>query len=195
MVNFSIITPWLPPRESIKQNMEYVNAQSYPYWEHLISIDRLGYDNAISASDDRRHIIPCGIEHKNWGNACRHNLWEKASGDWIIYLDDDDILYPNALETIAQAIESSPNKDWGYFAIMLGAGKFFHNPPGGGLITGGQVFHRKVGLDGTPFRWYDTTNYAADWDLIYQYFIKDERPPILIDQILGELPKHGKGQV
>jgi glycosyltransferase involved in cell wall biosynthesis len=190
-IKFSILTPWLPPRP-IRPTIDLINAQTYDNWEHLISIDRL--DHApISSDDPRRKIYPCAEEHRTWGNTCRHNLWGEATGDWILYLDDDDILYPHCLERVAQAIEAEPGKDWGYFDILLGGNHFFHVPPAGGGITGGQVFHKKIGADGTPYRWYDTGNYGGDWDLIYQYFVRVEKEPILIRDCLGELPKHGRG--
>ena len=192
-IKFSILTPWLPPRLSIHQSIGYVNNQTYQNWEHLISIDRLGFN--LESDDERRKIRPCLVEHNTWGNSCRHNLWAEATGDWILYLDDDDILYPGALAEVAQAIEANPGLDWGYFAIKLGTNKFFNYPPGGGLITGGQIFHRRILLDGSEGRWYDNGNYGADWDLIYQRFVKPERTPILIDKVLGELPKHGVGKV
>lgn len=192
-IKFSILTPWLPPRPSIHKAISYIDNQTYQNWEHLISIDRLGH--GLESNDPRRSIHPCETEHNTWGNTCRHNLWGEATGDWILYLDDDDILYPNCLEEIAKAIAADPDKDWGYFAIKLGTNVFFHNPPGGGLITGGQIFHRKYAMNGEDLRWYDNTNYGADWDHIYQHFVKPERQPILISAVLGELPKHGVGQV
>ncbi len=193
MIKFSVLTPWLPPRQSIHNTIKYIDDQTYQNWEHLITIDRFGH--SLESYDDRRIIIPCEEEHNRWGNPCRHNMWAEATGDWIIYLDDDDILYPGALEVIANSIALEPDKDWGYFQIMLGPNIFFHDPPQGGLITGGQIFHRRVGLDGTEYRWFDTTNMAADWDFIYQYFVRTEKPKILIHSLLGELPKHGKGIV
>jgi len=193
MIKFSILTPWLPPRD-IQKAIGYINAQTYENWEHLISIDRLGY--SVESDDERRRIYPCEVEHNTWGNTCRHNLWGHATGDWILYLDDDDILYPGCLERVAQAIEAEPDKDWGYFAIYLGPNIFFHPPPiGGGGITGGQVFHKRIGSDGTEYRWHDTVHYGGDWDLVYQYFVRVDKPMISIPDVLGELPKHGRGEV
>ena len=122
-------------------------------------------------------------------------MWDQATGNWILYLDDDDKLYPNCLEVVANAIVAEPHKEWGYFEILLGPNKFFHYPPAGGGITGGQIFHRKYAINGEELRWYDNGNYGGDWDLIYQRFVKPGREPILIRQILGELPKHGRGVV
>lgn len=192
-VKFSVITPWLPPRITIHNTISHIDKQTYQNWEHLIAIDRKEHE-PLESSDPRRRIFECNPEHRNWGNRCRYEMWEKATGDWIIYLDDDDILYENCLDRVARWVNDNTTHDWGYFAIKLGAGKFFHYPPQGGLITGGQVFHRKVGLDGAPIRWFDTQNMAADWDLVYQQLMP-RGEPILIDEILGQLPKHGKGQV
>ena len=193
MTKFTICTPWLPPRP-IRPAIDLINAQTYQDWEHLITIDRL--DHApVETDDPRRRFIPCEVEHNTWGNTCRHNMWEEATGDWIMYLDDDDRLYPNALEEVAKAIEKSPESEWGYFIIKLGPNEFFHYPPAGGGITGGQIFHRKYAHNGEELRWFDNANYGGDWDHIYQHFVKPDRKPILLKKCLGELPKHGRGTI
>jgi hypothetical protein len=61
------------------------------------------------------------------------------------------------------------------------------------LITGGQVFHQRVNPNGEPILWYDNNAYGADWQLVYHQLIQYD--PILISDILGELPRHGRGEV
>jgi hypothetical protein len=43
-----------------------------------------------------------------WGNLNRQAVLPEARGEWIIYLDDDDILSNQALESIVAAIRSQP---------------------------------------------------------------------------------------
>lgn len=194
-VNFTILTPWLPPRKTIKRTIECIDNQTYPHWQHLISVDRFGFEYP-TFSTDKRQIISCPVEHNTWGNECRHMLWDYAAGDWIVYLDDDDILYPNCLERIAAHIEAYPGHEWGYFGIMMNGGFFLHYPPAGGSITGGQIFHRRVLTDGSEARWVNNNAYCGDWETIVKNFFEGDYPkykPLVIQEFLGEMPKHGVG--
>lgn len=192
-VKFSILTPWLPNRPSIYTSIECIDNQTYDNWEHLISVDREGFTLDV-VPDTRRKIINCVPEHRNWGNGCRHMLWEHATGEWILYLDDDDLLFPNCLEEVAKFVQDNTTHSWGYFSLFLGHFRFFNYPPAGGLITGGQVFHRKHLLNGVDGRWYDNDSYGADWELVSQ-ILMPSGDPILIEETLGKLPSHSRGAV
>ena len=198
-MKFSIITPWLPPRHTITRAVQCVNDQTYQDWEHIVMIDdpyARGTDDLInpvySDADERRKVIRCTENHGHFGNHCRNDAWNYATGDYIFYLDDDDILYPNCLEVVADKIEKDgTDPNWGYFAILHLGWYFFNYPPRGGLITALQMFHKRV-IDGVEIRWADDEEYGNDWFLIEKYLLPHQ--PLLIDECLGDLPKHNLGE-
>jgi len=97
-MKFSIITPTFNRSASIGRSIESVIAQTYPNWE-LIIVDDGSTDNTadiVRSYNDSRikyHYI------KNSGaNFARNTGAEMAGGEFIIFLDSDDILHNDRLE-------------------------------------------------------------------------------------------------
>lgn len=39
-----------------------------------------------------------------WGHAARNRMMPRAKGDWLLFIDDDDIYLPGALDTVRDAV-------------------------------------------------------------------------------------------
>ncbi len=96
--HYSIITPTLC-RESLLRTCESFDNQIDGSFEHIIAIDVPLIVNKTARElveripkDPRRKVFRCGQHHNNFGNACRAAMWEKAQGDYVYFLDDDNIL-------------------------------------------------------------------------------------------------------
>lgn len=50
-----------------------------------------------------------GPHTQNWGNEQRNLGIEKAQGDHLLFIDDDDIYTPDAFKVISRAISAHPN--------------------------------------------------------------------------------------
>ena len=77
-------------------------AQTYPYVEVLVVDDGSTDDSReiLRRYDDRVHVIL----QENGGQAAVFNCGFRASsGDLILFLDSDDLLMPNAIETVVTA--------------------------------------------------------------------------------------------
>ncbi|MCE5286200.1 MAG: glycosyltransferase [Pelosinus sp.] len=97
----SIITPAYNAANFIRQTIESVLAQTYPFWE-LIIVDDGSTDATICmvkeycTIDKRIAVIQTS---KNTGPAAARNLGlSKAKGRYIIFLDSDDLILPQKLE-------------------------------------------------------------------------------------------------
>lgn len=182
-MKFSIITPYLPPRTTLARCIESIDNQTYTNWEHIVMID----DPAVTiGSTDNRKFITCDTNHGYVGHFCRNLAWEHASGDVIMYLDDDDYYLDNCLEKVNNALTLSIGFKWGYFALMRKGERFFHYPPEYGKIGTSQLFHRR-----DYARWLASTSYAADWEFARDLYGRSE--PLLIDEILGVIPEQNWG--
>ncbi len=96
----SIITPMYNGERYVKETIESVLAQTYPYWE-LIVVDDGSKDSgpaiveAYARMDNRIFLI----KQPNGGSAnARNHAIREAKGRYIVLLDADDIWEPDFLE-------------------------------------------------------------------------------------------------
>ena len=110
MPRFSIITPTLN-RPSLEACIESVKSQTFKDYEHIIEVDE--------------------PRTNNFGNTPRHRAWTRATGEYVIYLDDDNtIAHDRALSDIDICLMSCNEPDWAIFPIMRFGRRFFNDPPG-----------------------------------------------------------------
>ena len=85
----------------IKKTIESIQCQSYTNWE-LIIVDDKSTDNSVEKikelkGDDSRIKLYCQPQNKGAAQA-RTKAIELAQGDYIAFLDSDDLWLPNKLE-------------------------------------------------------------------------------------------------
>jgi glycosyltransferase involved in cell wall biosynthesis len=156
-MRFTIITPTLL-RSSLVRTCHSVDCQTHADWQHIVMVDRSKLDRALLAQIDhaQRTVIQCPVPHHDYGNTCRRNAWELATGDYCLMLDDDNYLTDEKiLEDIAANLDDRP--DWALFPILRRGKLFFHDPPGLKVTdTANVVVRRQIA------RWPNTLEYAAD---------------------------------
>jgi len=100
--------------------IESVRAQTYPSWELLV-VDDGSTDDTLHVlgqliSDRRVHLL----SQTNRGQAAARNLGLKhARGDWIAFLDSDDLWLPNKLSDQMSYIATHPDVDVLYGDLEL----------------------------------------------------------------------------
>ncbi|RMA65974.1 glycosyltransferase family 2 protein [Ulvibacter antarcticus] len=97
----SIITPLYNAERFISETIISIQKQSYTNWE-LIIVDDLSTDTSVeivenfSLEDKRIHLFKRDL---NAGAAvCRNKATELAKGDFIAFLDSDDLWHPEKLQ-------------------------------------------------------------------------------------------------
>lgn len=105
MNGISVIIPLFNKEKQIDNTLKSVLSQSYEYWECVVIDDGSSdYSGSIvnSIKDSRIKYI----KKENGGPSSARNLGIKnASYDWVLFLDADDRLLPEALEHFNQLIE------------------------------------------------------------------------------------------
>lgn len=125
----TIITPTKNRLSLLQEAMASVKAQAYDLWEHVIvddgSIDgSREYVAAQSATDPRiRLIVRDGV--KSGANVCRNLGLREARGDYVVFLDSDDVLAPQCLKHRVETLERNADLDFvvhqtGYFVNQIG---------------------------------------------------------------------------
>lgn len=105
-MKFSIITPTFKRPFSLTRCINSVLKQTYENYEMLVCSD--GHDeitkNIIKEFDDNRIKYLYVDMSNDIGSTPRNYSAGESSGDYIIYLDDDNIIYPNFLEILSKNI-------------------------------------------------------------------------------------------
>jgi len=112
----SVITPVYNTEEQfLRECIESVQAQKYPNWE-LFLINDNSKDQKIKkilaeyAADDKRIKTYHLKKNKGISQATNEGI-KKAKGDFVAFLDHDDILAKDALWEVAKAGNASPSPD------------------------------------------------------------------------------------
>ncbi len=180
----SVIIPLYNKETSVEQSIRSVLNQTYQDFE-LIVVDDGSTDNSLDVvrqiQDDRILII----EQENGGpGKARNTGVAHAQGEWILFLDADDELVPDALEFFDNLIKDNSGIsffccpfyiDNGHERIMpyhYSAGKLkntFKSHFYRGIMprTGASIYHREL-IMACPFN--DKIRRFEDLDVIFQLY-------------------------
>jgi GT2 family glycosyltransferase len=101
-----------PDPDFLEQVLKSVLVQTYHHWELCIADDASTNPsitktlNKYAAKDSRIKI--CLRSVNGHISLASNSALEMATGGWVVLLDHDDILPPNALEEVAKVIRESP---------------------------------------------------------------------------------------
>lgn len=119
----TVITPTYKRHQYLKNAIESVLSQTYKYFEYIVVDDnpadseerKLTEEVIKTFTDPRIHYVQ---NKKNLGGAESRNVAiEMAKGEYIAFLDDDDMYLPDRLKVQVEAMEKN---DWDV-GVMDGA--------------------------------------------------------------------------
>jgi glycosyltransferase involved in cell wall biosynthesis len=124
----SIITPSFNRADIVAETADSIFRQTYPYWEWVVvddgsSDETAGLFEQWCREDKRVHFFHRDREPKG-ACACRNLAIEKSSGEYLIFLDTDDLLASFCLEQRVQAMQQNPEADFIIFPMLM-----FKNKP------------------------------------------------------------------
>ncbi|MGD1146384.1 MAG: glycosyltransferase [Thermoanaerobaculaceae bacterium] len=114
---FTVAMPvWRVAEEHLRAAIASVMAQSYGNWE-LIALDDASPDPHVSRvlseasrSDSRIRVL---TRQNNAGiGAASNEILRHARGQYLAFLDHDDLLHPMALELVGRFLSLQPETDW-----------------------------------------------------------------------------------
>lgn len=117
----SIIIPTYNRASIIEPTLNSVLAQTYPHWECLV-VDDFSTDNTEEvlgryAQQDARFKYLLN-QRKKGGNGARNTGLLNAAGEWLIFLDSDDLLLPHCLKQRVGFVQERPELDFAVFDIV-----------------------------------------------------------------------------
>lgn len=114
MVSFNIIIPCFNSAKTLSRTLDSVIAQK-DFLHAIILIDDGSTDETAHIAKKYIAQFPALIEYhyqENQGPAAARNHGARlAKGDYVLFLDADDTLTPQALEQFTQAFSKTPNTD------------------------------------------------------------------------------------
>ena len=126
-LKISVVIPVYNAIATLMRCLEAVISSSYPDYECLV-VD----DGSLDGSQDVTHNFPVRFYQLNdgpHGPAFARNFGaEKASGDILLFIDADVVIYPDTLSIIADQFVHSPEYD-----AMFGA--YDDSPADGGFVS------------------------------------------------------------
>lgn len=106
----SIITPTYNSANFIAETIQSVQKQTYQNWEMLIVDD--GSSDAteeivLSFIENDKRIQFFKLEHNSGAAVARNAAIEKANGDYMTFIDADDIWFPRFIENSIKTIQET----------------------------------------------------------------------------------------
>lgn len=129
MPRFSIIIPTYNRAESVTNTLESCFKQSFADFE-IVVVDDGSKDNTVEVlqgvSDERLKIVT----QKNAGPAAARNTgMDNASGDYIAFLDSDDVWYPDFLACANDMLNQNADQVlYGQIIMDRGVGRYWVKP-------------------------------------------------------------------
>lgn len=119
----SILTPSFNREDLVAETLESVIAQTWPHWEMLVvddgSSDRTKDVVAEYAARDSRIRLFDRTWQPKGACTCRNEGVSMCGGDYVMFLDTDDIIEPFCLENRVKAMESDPELDFAIFPGLM----------------------------------------------------------------------------
>ena len=121
----SVIMPCYRNRDTVADSIQSLQAQTIPQWE-LIAVD----DG--SPEHDYERIMPYALEDERIRVICKENGgvssarnagMKEARGEWLFFLDADDLLKENALEILLSLISPDIDITCGAYEMLWDDGR------------------------------------------------------------------------
>lgn len=188
----SVIVPTRNRPDLVARAIESILDQSYPNFEVVVVDDASNCDESRHAADERVRWIRLD-EHRGV-SAARNRGLDEATGDIMLYLDDDNTFSPHWLKAVAWAFGQHPPRTMVYGARVIDdVGRHFGRAATGerglqllrwsralqlmgNLVDMNVVAHRRC-----DERFDESLGVVADWDLVLQLTQSDDpiRLPVI----------------
>ena len=144
-VRFSILMPVYNRKEYLRQAIDSVLAQTFTDYE-LFAADDGSTDGSVEVLESYGDRIKIIQQQRQGPEVARNKAATAADGEYLVFLDSDDFLFPNALATYDHVIRS-----FDFPPLVLGTMLFFQD---------GEVFSNDT-LKARPVEVFKFKNYLA----------------------------------
>ena len=185
---FSVIVPTKDRTELLRRALNSVQNQNYQNYEVFVCGEGydIGDEQCAESFGDKfsYYFLDPLPEFKNWGNIQRNEMVKMCTGDYTIWLDDDNIIYPDYLEYANNTID----KDYGMLIFKIKHNYVGVIPKDIGVVLGEiDTLNVMIKTDiAKSFKW--LMQYDADYYFIKEcerYCLQTGIPIRYLDKIIG----------
>jgi len=118
----SIIVPIFNRLHYLRPAVESVFAQTFPDWELILADDgsdceTVAYMHQLQQQQPR--VMLLRLPHRGSVSAVRNTGLREASGEYIAFLDTDDVWAPTKLETQIASLRANSDRKWSYTGFRM----------------------------------------------------------------------------
>jgi len=115
----SIITPSFNQGVFLEETLKSVFQQGYENLEYIV-VDGGSTDNSLEILEKYSNQLDWWVSEPDRGQAHAINKgFARATGDWLAWLNSDDIYLPGALSEVARVIQEKQQCDWIVGAVQV----------------------------------------------------------------------------
>ena len=112
----TVVTPCYNAAPFIATTIASVREQDYPAIEHII-VDDCSTDGSWEVIEAHRDVVTCvRLQENRGGGYARNRGAEMARGDYLMFLDADDVIAPDTIRSLVDAARGAPGSivfcDW-----------------------------------------------------------------------------------
>lgn len=179
----TIITPTYKRLEKLKEAIESVLGQTYTNWEHIVVSDSYdkNVEELIERMNDPRIQYHYTFKLNVMGNYQRNYALKYATGEYVLYLDDDNIIYENCLRTMFGGFTSD---EIGYVICPIKYVDTIKNPKEGFVYREIDLLNYMVKRKLVERVWGQCVHASADYILIDK--IRTISKGIYLEEYIGD---------
>jgi glycosyltransferase involved in cell wall biosynthesis len=117
----SVVLPTFNRLKYLRPAVDSVFAQTFTDWELIIADDGSEGETAayVAALANSPRVKVLRLEHSGNPGAVRNAACRVARGEYIAFLDSDDVWLPEKLAFQVASLRSHPHRGWGYTAFAV----------------------------------------------------------------------------
>ena len=123
----SVILPTYNRLKYLRAAIDSVFAQTFCDWELIVADDGSEGETAayVAALANQPKVTVLRLAHTGNPGAVRNAAWPAARGEYIAFLDSDDVWLPGKLELQVASLRSHPERGWSHtaFAVIDASGE------------------------------------------------------------------------
>lgn len=108
MPEVSVLIPTYNRSAYLMQAVQSVEAQTFKDWE-IIVVDDGSTDETTAMASRFARAIRYEYQRNQGVSSARNRAFALAGGEYVVFLDSDDLLLPNSLAILSQALHENPD--------------------------------------------------------------------------------------